>query len=255
VTKRLVYDVGMHDGSDTAYYLHRGFRVVAVEANPELARSARERFADALEAGDLTVVNAAVGEARGEATFWVSEHTEWSSFDRAIASRQGSRHEPLTVAVTPLARIVEEHGVPYMCKVDIEGADRFCLDAFSSQRRPDLMSVELSGDWDVVGRLAALGYTKFRLFDQLRLCNANRAVYALLRATPGALRRRAEGANRQLRSRLREGDWEFKIGSSGPAPDTAPGRWMGVERARLQAQRLLASDHALGEWWDVHAAG
>jgi FkbM family methyltransferase len=255
VTKRLVYDVGMHDGSDSAYYLHRGFRVVAVEANPELVKQAQERFSDALEARDLTVVNVAIGEAEGEATFWVSEHTEWSSFDRSIAARRGSDHEAITVPVTLFGSVVERFGQPYLCKVDIEGADRFCLDAFSADQRPELMSVELSGDWDVVGRLAQLGYTKFRLFDQRRLCNANRAVYAALRASPRVLRDPLEGVNRRLRSRLHEGDWEFKIGSSGPAPDAAPGRWMGVERASRQAQRLLASDHALGEWWDVHAAG
>ena len=40
----LIYDVGMHDGDDTAYYLDKGFQVVAVEANPVLVQSGRERF-------------------------------------------------------------------------------------------------------------------------------------------------------------------------------------------------------------------
>jgi len=30
----LVYDVGMHTGQDTAYYLFKGYDVVAIEANP-----------------------------------------------------------------------------------------------------------------------------------------------------------------------------------------------------------------------------
>jgi phosphopantothenate synthetase len=30
----LVYDVGMGDGADTAYYLAKGRRVVAIDANP-----------------------------------------------------------------------------------------------------------------------------------------------------------------------------------------------------------------------------
>ena len=34
---KLVYDVGVHRGDDTAYYLHKGFRVVGVEANPAMA--------------------------------------------------------------------------------------------------------------------------------------------------------------------------------------------------------------------------
>jgi hypothetical protein len=41
----LVLDVGMHNGDDTAYYLASGYDVVAVEANPTLCASARDRFA------------------------------------------------------------------------------------------------------------------------------------------------------------------------------------------------------------------
>ena len=32
----LIYDVGLHRGEDTDFYLKMGFGVVAVEANPEL---------------------------------------------------------------------------------------------------------------------------------------------------------------------------------------------------------------------------
>ena len=39
MTADLIYDVGMHNGADTAFYLAKGFRVVAVEANPELVQA------------------------------------------------------------------------------------------------------------------------------------------------------------------------------------------------------------------------
>ena len=32
----LIYDIGMNHGEDTAYYLSKGFRVIAIEANPGL---------------------------------------------------------------------------------------------------------------------------------------------------------------------------------------------------------------------------
>lgn len=32
----LIYDVGLHRGEDTDFYLKKGFHVVALEANPEL---------------------------------------------------------------------------------------------------------------------------------------------------------------------------------------------------------------------------
>lgn len=41
---KLIYDVGMNNGDDTAYYLWRGFRVVAIEATPELVATAANRF-------------------------------------------------------------------------------------------------------------------------------------------------------------------------------------------------------------------
>jgi hypothetical protein len=40
----LIYDIGMNNGDDTAYYLQRGFRVIAVEANPALVSQAIQRF-------------------------------------------------------------------------------------------------------------------------------------------------------------------------------------------------------------------
>jgi len=33
----IIYDVGMNNGDDCEYYLTKGYRVVAVEANPALA--------------------------------------------------------------------------------------------------------------------------------------------------------------------------------------------------------------------------
>lgn len=44
-----VLDLGMHVGDDTAYYLRRGFNVVAVEANPELCRLANENLRTSYE--------------------------------------------------------------------------------------------------------------------------------------------------------------------------------------------------------------
>ena len=34
--KDLIYDVGFHRGEDTEFYLAKGFKVVAIEAHPEL---------------------------------------------------------------------------------------------------------------------------------------------------------------------------------------------------------------------------
>ena len=40
----LIYDVGLHKGEDAEFYLHKGFRVVAFEADPDLIAFCRERL-------------------------------------------------------------------------------------------------------------------------------------------------------------------------------------------------------------------
>jgi FkbM family methyltransferase len=60
----LVYDVGMFNGDDTAYYLKKGFRVVGSEANPHLIPQLTERFSTDIEQKRLVVENVAVAESK-----------------------------------------------------------------------------------------------------------------------------------------------------------------------------------------------
>ena len=47
----LIYDVGMHRGEDTQFYLRKGFRVVAFEANPENVSFCRNKFRESIDHG------------------------------------------------------------------------------------------------------------------------------------------------------------------------------------------------------------
>ena len=40
----LIFDIGMSEGNDSAYYLAKGFDVVGVEADPVAYKSLIERF-------------------------------------------------------------------------------------------------------------------------------------------------------------------------------------------------------------------
>src|SRR6185436_16484350 len=82
VDNRLVFDLGMNNGDDTAYYLRRGYDVVSVEANPALCDQARRRFAAAIGEGRLQIVHAALSDQEGEATFHINlDNDHWSSLD------------------------------------------------------------------------------------------------------------------------------------------------------------------------------
>src|SRR5215471_11290077 len=106
----LIYDVGMHNGDDTAYYLHCGYQVVGVEANPLMAATLRSRFADAIETKRLNLLALGIAESDGQKHFWVcDDHTEWSSFDRGIASRLNSRHHAVAVQTRRFGGILAEY--------------------------------------------------------------------------------------------------------------------------------------------------
>ena len=43
---KVIFDLGMNNGDDTAFYLNWGFNVVALEANPALCERAQKRFGE-----------------------------------------------------------------------------------------------------------------------------------------------------------------------------------------------------------------
>src|SRR4051812_9876678 len=60
--KDLIYDVGMHEGQDTDFYLKKGFKVIAFEANPNNVAFGKKRFAREVEEERLIIVEGAITE-------------------------------------------------------------------------------------------------------------------------------------------------------------------------------------------------
>lgn len=266
----LIYDVGVHNGDDTGYYLHLGYRVVAVEANPMWAQRVGERFADAVSAGRLTVVNVAIGSQPGEADFHISTVNDaWGSFDTQIASRGGA-FTTIRVPCVPFGGVLAEHGVPHYLKVDIEGNDRLCLHALGPGALPAFASVEMDhgdGDRDIA-TLATLGYDRFACIRQNDFVPVTADTVARLVARRRRQARTAIGTqlarvSRVARRRLRpprDADWRFPRGSSGTFGDRLPdGCWMDVDDVLAVWRDLHEVDAELGaggvgEWFDIHAA-
>ena len=64
VVRDLIYDVGMHNGNDTAFYLHQGFRVIAIDADPRAADAANQRFRSELASERLMILNVELSTRR-----------------------------------------------------------------------------------------------------------------------------------------------------------------------------------------------
>ena len=56
----LIFDVGMHKGEDTHYYLLKGFDVVAFEADPNLVQFSKRRFKKEIDQKRLIIHYSAI---------------------------------------------------------------------------------------------------------------------------------------------------------------------------------------------------
>lgn len=275
----LIYDVGLFDGGDTAYYLFRGYKVVAVDANPVMVENARARFAKEIQAGLLTLLNIGISKTPGTATFWISDIPEWSSFDKSIASRDATGHRPVSVATLPFWQLLTEYGIPNYLKIDIEGNDQLCVDALRGlSELPKYISVEAEcvGDSAVLSDAQALsmlnslhdvGYKGFKLVNQgggWTSLRSNSVAQFWLRLVTSAARGRLRVrglsgiADRFTDSaRIRTLGFDFFPGSSGPWGDDVPGGWMTFEEARstyLRERRSFFSHRRplYSFWYDWH---
>ena len=165
--QNLVYDIGMNDGDDTAYYLSLGYNVVAVEAIPDLVLKAEKRFKHFIESGRLKIVNVGIAEKDGLVNFYVNKYDSgWSSFHLHLANRGNRGYDVIEIETKSLNQVISEYGTPYYVKVDIEGYDIVALNSlFACKEKPMYLSVELY-DLNGIKLLEQLGYKNFKIIDQ-----------------------------------------------------------------------------------------
>jgi FkbM family methyltransferase len=261
----LIVDVGMHDAKDTAYYLEKGYDVLAVDANPEFCADASKRFATEIAAGRLTIRNVGIAESPGELTFWVSSQTEWSSFDKDKATRAGTSATAIVVPTVRFADLLSEFPTPLCVKIDIEGNDALCLRELERcSALPAYVSFEATeGAAEDLEFLMKLGFQRFRCIRQ----NDWREITPDNMLDQGRKRKFVHRASRFGLGRVlrplhyrkpNTSGWRFKVGSSGPLPNEFAGQWLRSEEVlkvwnHLEAVDFELNAHRLGEWYDFHA--
>lgn len=173
VAPDLIFDIGMHKGEDAAFYLAKGFRVVALEANPAFTTAVAEWQAEAVAAGRLQVVQRALWHRDAEeVSFFINPaKDDWSSVLREWAVKDGSEAEEIRVQGLTLPAMFDAYGVPYYAKCDVEGADAFfTAQLLQDGRRPAFVSVEAIS-LEVLAELYAAGYRRFQLVNQALFFN------------------------------------------------------------------------------------
>ncbi|GGC27422.1 hypothetical protein GCM10011504_02010 [Siccirubricoccus deserti] len=234
----LIFDLGANRGEDTEFYLAKGFRVVAVEANPVLHADLAARLAAPVASGQLVLLNIGVWEAPGVLGFYANaDNDHWSSFDPAYGTRQGTRYQVLEIPCRTLPALVAEFGLPHYLKIDIEGADRFAVAQLTAlPGLPDYISVEEYGV-AAIDALAAAGYARFQCLPQ------NDKSWAVPPRPP------------------REGGYAPRLSTgkdSGLFGAELPGAWLDPAAARAAYVAGIRDEDwryvgPPGEWWDIHA--
>jgi FkbM family methyltransferase len=231
----LIYDVGAHTGEDTDFYLKKGFRVVAVEANPELAQALEKKFSDAVRCGKLTIANVAIAAGSGgevdfyvdsAASVWGTTNKDWVERNKSLGAGNVTT---IRVPTVSLSDLMKEYGVPRYCKIDIEGNDLIALRSLKElDVRPNFVSIESEKrSWsrliDEMDTFSSLGYSKFNIVDQTLV-----------------IKHKCPTPPRELNYV----DCAFLFGSSGLFGDELPGRWMDYSDA-IQRYKQIFTGYAL----------
>ncbi|AYQ31231.1 FkbM family methyltransferase [Runella sp. SP2] len=283
INNKLVYDVGLHLGYDTKLYLSKGYKVVAIEANPNLTNLINGQFSRYIKENKLTLLNVAVANTdSGIVPFYISQTgSERSSLQKIMAERKGEVTK-IDIRTRTLSSLFEEFGTPYYCKIDIEGYDYIALDSLiGSDNRPQFISAELNNVsidggqvseeitnidqlypiWFLIlEKLKTLGYSKFKIVEQASLRVLSRQM----------LQRNVFFQNGSLISRIKNRlnriwtCFSFKPAlnkgyfsdCSGPFGESLAGEWVDFDEAKQIIISFGQQMHNRGInvlWCDIHA--
>lgn len=282
INNKLVYDVGLHLGYDTKLYLSKGYKVVAIEANPNLINLSSIQFSQSIKEGNLTLLNNAISNIdNATVPFYISQlGSAQSSLQKTMAERRGGILE-IQIETKKLSTIFREQGTPYYCKIDIEGHDYIALETLSSNNLlPRFISAEInnvSNDgilvsdiveidklypiwFSILEKLNHLGYSKFKIVDQASLRVLSRQM----------LQRNVFFQNGSLISRIKNRlnriwtCFSFKPAlnkgyfsdCSGPFGESLAGEWVNFDEAKQIITSFGQQMHNRGInvlWCDIHA--
>lgn len=197
----LVYDVGFNNGDDTRLLLSLGYQVVAVEANPVLVKAGEKRFAQEIQDGRLVIAPVALpmdgADNTSDPEFYISHlNDEWSSFVFSVGCRSDCWNDNKICAKDRVANhrdykgkhccaslekcdimklptlscsdLYDRFGMPYMLKLDVEGAETGCMKALQDYpSRPRIVSVEVGPQSSrLLKHMLRLGYEEVKIVQQ-----------------------------------------------------------------------------------------
>jgi FkbM family methyltransferase len=230
--KKLIFDVGAHQGEDSAYYLARGYKVIGFECSPKNIEYLKTKFSREIQTGSFILEERAVVSNHYTddfIDFYEFDHSVWGTTNEEWKSRHlqlGSTYSKFRVQSLKFSKSFELYGYPNYIKSDIEGSDMavlHSLDKVEVAKRPEYLSIESSKtSWNEIitelELLRSLGYTRFQVVGQ----NANKNKIS--RWSDDGLAR----------------DFKHLAKSAGPfGPDLDPHSWLDFDAAVRKYRRIF----------------
>jgi len=167
----VIFDLGFHNGDDTDYYLKKGYKVIAIDANPRLVSEGKIRFDREIQEGTLTLLQRCFYSDTSCVEFYLHPtKDDWSSCNKIKVEWDGSSSKKILIDGVTLQSLYKlAH--PFYIKTDIEGNDSLLVQqllGIPQELRPKYVSVELSrfDYYEIFSYLHVAGYNRFQLVNQ-----------------------------------------------------------------------------------------
>jgi FkbM family methyltransferase len=193
----LCFDIGAHVGNRCQAFLDLGARVIAVEPQPHCAAYLNKRFG---RHHRFTLIPKAIGAQAGVANLHINRinptistlaSLSWRKAMAETAMQTERWDRQIEVEVITLNELIARYGMPFFCKIDIEGYESQALAGLS---RPlpalsfEFISIEKATAMECIHRLLSTGTYRFNwsFREQLRLAapdwGDSRSVERMLQA-------------------------------------------------------------------------
>ena len=168
----LAFDIGAHVGNRVRIWNAIGVHTIAVEPQPSCIAVMRRLYGKNRR---VTIVPMAVGSEQGTTTLYVSDASptltttsrDWAATVKKAELFSGVAWDTeITVPVTTIDRLIDQHGEPAFVKIDVEGSERAVLDGLTRRIRAvsfEFLPAALDVAFSCLDRMTELGAYEYNL--------------------------------------------------------------------------------------------